>query len=251
MGNDLIGNSRVRREEQRLFINRSEIHGIQAINANWDNNLTVLKYLGARCAQIIPGGAGQSNFTISTFVIDYDPFLNLTGNSGINGYIIRSKTDTTNNYGFTSGYLTSYRSKCSIGEIPQIEAGFTVYGRAGRILSTDAPEVAGDLASFATYDSNFYPNIAGPGSILLNLGEFSGNRLQSYDFSFNIQRQPQYILGQRMPNRVEINYPIELNFSFVFEADSYIPRRMFDFPCSPQVQPIEISYNNYVSRSEE
>jgi hypothetical protein len=256
MPNNLINNSRIRRENQRLFINSAvnpalinEIHGLQSISANWENQIVPLKHIGAsQRTQVIWDGPGVANYSALSFLVQNDKFIEHTGLGAFNSYIIKDKANTTNNYGFISGYLTSYRSRCSIGEIPQIEVGVVAYGNAGLITSEDSPEAYScDFPQISTYNSDFDLNIAGPGTMSINWDGSNSTRLQSYDLSITINRQPIYVLGQRMPISVQINYPLELNLSLSFEPDGYLPHKMFDFPCDPTVQSFQLQLGHYIT----
>ena len=59
-----------------------------------------------------------------------------------------------------------------------------------------------------------------------------------YDLTISTPRLPQYILGQRVPLKVELVYPLEITCTLVYEPDTYIPKRLLDFPCDPTVKNI-------------
>src|SRR5947208_2083463 len=119
---DVLSNGRIERKDQFLFINQQNIIGAQSIEIHPNLALAPLKYLGMGGNNFTPY---PSSDTLGTISIDYlllnnDPFINYTGDSLINGYILRSPSDFTNNYSFLSGFLTSYRCEYSINQIPKV-----------------------------------------------------------------------------------------------------------------------------------
>jgi len=241
MPNDIIAQGRVTKENQRLFINSTEIPGVQNTQLNYQINATPLKHLGLSGIQYIPRGPQVGNVSISTLLISDDQFLQYTGNVGFNGYVVRSKSNTTNNFSFTSGYLTSYSSRCAIGQIPQIEANISVLGNIGQLSSSESAAVSTDLTNIAASNSNLLLKIADPGSINIDLGDFNTNRCISYDLNINVPRNPIYIQGQQAPIKVETNWPIEVNCNFTAEVDDYTPKTLNDFPESPKKRNITIT----------
>jgi hypothetical protein len=247
MINHLAGPTRVRRESEHLFIGNNEVHAVQNAQLSYDVGAGVLKYIGMSCAQVAPVAASQANVSITTLAILNDQFINFTGNSGVNGYLFWDVDNNRKNFGFISGYLTSYRSRCSIGQIPIIDTSFNVYGNAGNIQYEEIPQTIRDFDSLSGHHDDFHINIAGPGSLSISLDDFETNRVLSYDLSIAIQRQPRYIIGQRRPYKVEVNYPIQVDCTFTFDIDGYTPKSAFDFPMRPTVKDLTISLNNYLS----
>ena len=239
-----LGISRIRRENQRLFLNAVEVHGIQSVDLQWDNQLGLLKYIGVTGQSILPLGPGQATCNVSTYVCEGDPFYGYA-NYLTNGVIIQNQSDTSNNYGFTSGILTSLTSRASVGTIPQMDASFAIFGQAGNIESADSPAIAAEFATIQSANLNFTPNITGPGTLSVSLDDFNTNRLQSYAINMSFPKSVQYILGQRGPTDIQSILPQEVNISFTFEPDTYIPKKMWDFPCDGTIKNITINLNHY------
>lgn len=241
MINNLINNSRFTREEQHFFINNIEIPGVQSAEIEYRTNSAPLNFIGMTGVSRIPTGPPQGNARVNAILITTDQFLPLTGNYGINGYIFKDLSTTGDNFGFVSGYLTSYASTCSIGQIPQIAADIQVFGNAGRIPSSEAASVVSNFNNIINHTSVLPLKIANPNSIELSLNDFNTNRVQSYSVNINVPREPNYILGQRYPESVNINYPIEFLVDFTIDYNDYIAKNSFNFPLNERNENITIT----------
>jgi hypothetical protein len=149
--------------------------------------------------------------------------------------IIKDRLKPTDNYGFTSGYITNYSTKCSLGQIPRTEIGIVSFGDLGKIISGDSNGSSGHFINIQSNTETRRPTIPGPGSVSLSLnGDFTVNRLLSYDINIGIDRKSIYALGDRYPISVKINYPIDINANFTFDLDNYSGYSTRDFPGSPK-----------------
>ena len=138
MSNDINNLARRRREEQLFFVNGTQISGIQSLDANYSTNYAPLKFIGMNETQYIQRGPKTASITLNQSLIASDQFLKFTGSSGFNGYVFKSKSNTSDNFSFTSGYLTSYNSRCGIGNIPEVSIGVQVYGNIGELANTES-----------------------------------------------------------------------------------------------------------------
>jgi len=230
MVNNFIGNGYIPPEEQLVFINTEQIPGVQSVGISYTNNATNLKHLGmSGVCNYFPNGPYNGNVDISTLLISDDQFLNFTGAAGVNGHILKTRANTTETYNFTSGYLTNYNCRCSIGEIPQINANFIVFGEMGRISNSDST-INTQLTTISGGWSTLALKIADPGSITFSVGDFTTNRVQDFNVNVIVERVPTYIIGSASPKYVDINYPIDVECSFNMENNSYSHKKLRDFP---------------------
>lgn len=231
--------------EQRFFLNQQEIPGIQTFNANYDISAQFLKYIGVKDKNLVPRGAQIGSFSLSTLLISDDYWINYTGKDGFNGYLLVDKSNLAQNFSFTSGYLSSYTSRGSIGQIPQVEVNGSVFGNMGRFASSESSQVTADYGAIpSTYPTGVL-KIPGPGSISISIEDFISNRVQSYELNISIPRNPVYSLGQRNPYCVEINYPIELTADFTVEIFDYTGIKMQNFPLTPKVKDLTLGVYDY------
>ena len=245
MPNDLIAAGRITKDRQIALIGSVEIPGVQSINSSYQFNSEPLRYIGMTGAvQLVPQGAKNGTFNISALMVADDNFISLTGGGGVNGFILKNRGEQSENFSFTSGYLTYYGSKCSIGQIPESNATFSVFGNIGKLPVTENNDVVTSLAIIETGNASGLLQVVDPGSISISISDFTTNRVQSYDLSINIPRKPIYILGTGNPYRVEINYPVEILASFDIEVNDYGFRKLSDFPFAPKSGNLSITFKD-------
>jgi phosphodiesterase/alkaline phosphatase D-like protein len=245
-----IKGSRLRRENQHFFINNSEVSGVQSIQADYSNNLFPIKFLGMDCVAMAPRGVQVGQVSVNTWLITKDPFIAYTGTNGFNGYIIKERGRTAENFSFTSGYITNYHLSCSVGSIPEVSVGIDVLGNIGRIPTNESAQTAQNFYNIDNPSPELPLKITGPGNIELNFDEFTTNRVMSLDLNIAIQRNPIYILGSREPENVEINYPVEVTCAFQVEIDDYEPRNLRNFPCEPTIKNFNVKLKEYITDDE-
>lgn len=239
MAEGFIQASRIRREDQRFFINSEEVSGVLSVEQNYGTNYQNLVYIGMAGKKKIPARRGNQagSVSINCNVISKDFFIEFTGENPINGYSIKNN-NIADNFSFISGYLTSYNASCSIGEIPQVSAEFTVFGNIGPIQTGDSDNFENILTGGT---GDYALKIAAPGSLNVSFDDLETNRLQSYDISIGIERNPLYGVGNRFPYEVKRNIPLELDVDLVFEADDYQDLALRDFPCQDAVRDFSLT----------
>ncbi len=161
---DVISADRISHESQRFFLGTGECVGVQNVNFSYDSSLQPLRYLGAGSTKYSPVGTMAGSVSASTLLISDDFLINYTGNFGTNGFLLRSRTNTNENLSFVSGYLSSYSNRCSIGQVPQIDVSFNVFGNIGTISQTDN-DIFNQLTQISTQSQGALLHIVGPGSM--------------------------------------------------------------------------------------
>lgn len=245
MANHLFVQENIKKEEQKLFIYQRQIAGVQSFSASYNAPVIPLRYLGMDSGICVPNGQQKGSVTIGGFVVENDAFLQFTGYSGINGYLLKGRDNTTDNYSFYSGYLNSYNCKCSIGEIPSFNAGIDVFGNMGKLVASDDTQVSTDFTAIGAGSTSFNYRIPSYGSMILNLDDFTTNRVLSYEIGLKIPRNPIYPLSRQFPNVVEINWPIEVRTSFSFVKNDYTTRKQADYPSNPKNKNIILTLKNH------
>ncbi len=170
-----------------------------------------------------------------------------TGISGLNGYILKSEHDKSNNYSFTSGFVTSYSSRCSVGGLPEIEVGISVLGDIGNL---DNNVTAADFTTITGTSpiSGLNFKLANFSTIDLELDDFQFDRLLNYELNISANRNPLYAIGTNSALNVEIDYPIEVTFDCNLEIVNFSGQKLSDFPCSPRVKNLRLALNDFVTR---
>lgn len=231
------------KENQHFFIGTGEVFGIQSVDASFSAPVEELKFMGMDECVLIPNGPNVGEFSISQFLITDDLFLQYTGELAVSGYLLKSKTDYSQNFSFTSGYLTSYSIQCGIGTVPEVRATIQSFGKIGNIQTSDVP------ASIANSPTDFDLKIADPGSISINIDEFSTNRVTSFDLSISAERTPIYQVGGRTPIEVKTNYPLPVSLSFQIEVDDYDYMNGDEYICSEVPQDIQITIKDFETQT--
>lgn len=238
---------RYRRENQYVFLNSGQIPGIQSVGFENDFGSVPVNFIGLNYVNLAPGQAQEGRIRIDRLIIDgTDHFKPFTGNSGFNLYILKDQHNPIDNYGFTSGYIVNYSTKCSLGQIPRTEVGVMSFGNLGRIPSGESVDTSGQFINIQTSSETKDVKIPGPGSVSLTLNsDFTTNRLLAYDLNIGIDRKPVYALGSRYPISVQTNYPIDVNVNFTFDLASYSGYTIRDFPGNPKTGNLILNVNNF------
>lgn len=224
--------------ENQFFLNNSTISGILSVDGSYNINYAPIKTIGVGYNKQVIAEVPVVNFSINKYLLYNEPFLSFTGEN-------RNKTATSfkgslnyNNkkFGFLSGYLNSFNLSCSVGEIPTTTSDIVVFGDVGPTY-----DASGDLKT---------PYISVPQvkDIILTCSGSSTNRITSFEYSINCNKQPIYTLNQSgysfggasgpsgpyapspnyIPSEVLLNLPIEINANFSLEVDDYTSRSVYN-----------------------
>ncbi len=237
---------RITKENQKFFLDSEQIPGVQTYRAEYSTNAQPLKYLSAQSFIHAPQGTSRGGVSLNANLISDDLILPYTGDFGCNGFLLQSRDDSTENFSFISGYLTSYTTRYTFGQLPDINAEFLVLGDIGRVDVGGMPNNAQvQLNTIYTGKSNLVMKIPGPGGVSINLDDFTTNRVIGYDISIAVARNAVYKLGQREPAAVRILYPITMTCNFQIEMNDYVAKSSFSYPCAPKVQNLNISVRSF------
>lgn len=245
-----ITNSRIRREGQLLFLGTENILGVQSININPEIEAVPLKYIGMKTntVNMFPDEQQNGTINIQSLLINKDFFIQYTGNSLVNGYILKQQNNLDDKYVFTSGYMSNYNCKYSVNQVPTVSVTF-VSPNVGKIAS-------GQLTTFqnnqlntiriTNYSTGLYrvPNI---GSITLNLSDpnFVSNRVLTFEIDISPNKTPIYNMGNREPVDIRLITPLEVTLTFDIEASSYNFGNIQQFPQIKDIDNITIQVKDY------
>jgi hypothetical protein len=209
--------SRLNKQDLSFYLNQNQIHGVQDIQASYQLPVQHVKYLGMNSSFYAPEGAKTANLSITSLLTANNEFYNCTGDSGNFGFITKKNNPSSNIlYGFQSGYLTSYNCGAQIGEIPTVKAGFSIFNDAGSISSQ------------GSFNSTSVPSLVNTNSIDIGIGDFSTNRVSSFNLNLNINRNVAYYVGSDTPFSVRTIYPIEVTCDFNIAQDNYTVQKLSD-----------------------
>ena len=242
--------SRIRAENQLVFLNTGQIIGIQDLSINNNFGNYPIRYIGIGSSPF-PQSVNQPQYAdvdINSDLINQDYFINLTGKNCFNMFILKNQQDIIDNYCLISGYLNSYSMKYTINQIPQITTSIRFYNGAGntntgKLDSNSFNQLAGITGNLYTTSGT----LVGLSNLVnLTLNEYNTNRVLDLTLKLDVNRIPIYNIGSRFPQRVDIIYPIDVTVDLTFEADiNYDDIQLTDFPFNEQKQNVTISiYGN-------
>lgn len=210
-------------KDQSVYINGAEIKGVQSFDGSWSIPSTKMNaagygYVGHTIEGVLAGDVSISRQVISST----DPIPNLLGTS-INGYL-RYGPDQSKNlaFNFNNGYINSFSSACSIGEVATADFSITAFGGIGKISAPTS----------AAY-SNITPTTALAQSIVLTTPFGSTNAIQSYSFDVPLNIKPLYKMGDMFsPSSFNIETPIISKLNFEIFANEYEVKNVLNSVCS-------------------
>ena len=239
------------RGKQHFYLNSTEVSGVQSASISYKIPKTPIRYIGVEEVDFAANGSTQADIQVESFVVGKDYFIEHTGESPFNGYVLKDKNNSAENFSFRSGFLTSHVVRCSIGELPSTQSSITAFGGAGRIDTTDSL-VSGHLTSIASGPADTSRlNFISAGSIEVELNDLKSNRINSFEISYNTERQPIYGLGNKDPKHVFLKYPIpvECKFNIDVMENGYVAYNSTGYPCNDRTGSLRIKLNDMYSDS--
>ena len=223
-------------ENQNFYLNDSLISGVKSFNVGIDLKITPQISINDSIIYT-KNGLPVAQFDLSYILSDTDRFLQYTGVNSFSGKVEYGDKYVT----FTDGYLTNYSLNYKLGEYP------TVYIK-GVIFNWPASQV-----SFTPKPINLNTfNVGDPCFIDTNIAIASSNRFQSFGINIDVNRIPNYTIGNYLPDTVYIQYPIkqEVNVNFSASNNLYNPNTL-SLPNSGYIAPVSqyISIKKYQSDS--
>lgn len=222
-------------DTQDLYINKERIRGVQSCQVAWSAEETYVNAVGRDGGFL--GGVVEQPMTatcdIERFMVSStDPLVELFKSTDIYGENLYTNGK---NFIFSRAQITNYSCECAIGGIPSLNFSLLCYGNSG-----------GDTDIFLSQnperDSSIM--IASPRSILLNVAGHSTNRIQSFNFQINVDREPIFKLGSLEPIDFRIEFPIQVDCQFVLHVDDYESKNLFDFICAPEIQDLSLIFKD-------
>lgn len=234
--------SLINKDNQKLFLGSGQVFGAQSIEGGYELNETPLKFIGSRSFIKLPAGVQMGTISMTALVANKDPFIKCISEETFNGFVLKDTNNIDDNYSFYSGYLTNYTSSCSVGEMPQVAASFSVLGDLGKIPTGEFPAPAlTELRHIRDHpNQGSITKISTPSNVEITLDDFTTNLVNSYQISIDIGRQDHYIMGNRFPHTILINYPILVNVSFEIIANDYSLSSFRGFPCKSNLKNFDI-----------
>lgn len=213
--------------DQFVFIENSELKGVQSFDGGWSIPKSNMMAAGYEYAGDEIEGVLEGDVTVSRFIVESnDPITGHLG-SEIHGELVYGPNQSIDkSFYFDKGFINSYSSTCSVGSVATCDFGLTAYGSIGSTSSSNSEK------SSATYNS-ITPKVATSNSMTLNTSFGSTNSIQSYNFNISLDINPIYKMGKMfIPSKFEIVTPILISTSFEVVAQEYEIENMYHAICS-------------------
>jgi len=225
--------------DQYVFIHGTEIKGVQSFDGSWSiprSNMLAAgyEYVGSEIEGVLEG-----DISISRLIVESsDPIVGHLG-SEINGELVYGPNQSTSkSFWFDQGFVNSYSSSCSVGEVATSDFGITAYGSVGATHSNNSKK------NNVSYNA-ITPKVATANSMTLTTSFGSTNAIQSYDLSLSLDLKPVYKMGNMfIPSKFEIATPIVISTSFEILTSDYEIENLYHSVCSTNfVENLAISLN--------
>jgi len=191
-------------ENQNFYLNDSLVSGIKSFNVGID--LKVIPQISINDSiNYTKDGLPVAEFDLSYILSDSDRFLPYTGINSFSGRVEYGDRYVT----FTDGYLTNYSLNYRLGEYPTVDIKGVIFNWPGSQISFSPKPI--NLNTF---------NVGDPFFIDTNIGIFTTNRLQSFGINIDVNRIPNYTIGNYLPDTVYIQYPIKQEVNLDFSASN-------------------------------
>lgn len=207
--------------ENTFFLNQSALSGIISFDGSYTLSTIPINVIGKGYLKQVLAEVPTAEVSISRYLVNSDPILNLTGNgydylaTQCSGGIVYGNRS----FGFGTGYLNAFGIQCSVGSVPQINSSFSIYGNIGSQINTSGNVLAGGI---------FVPQVK---NISVTCRGSTTNRVKELSLDFSCPKIPIYSLQQNdaeIPVEVHNKYPIEVTATFTLDVDDYETKKAFD-----------------------
>jgi hypothetical protein len=241
-----FANYRVAKENQRLFLNNSEIVGVQSVRFSSNSPFSSPVYLGMTKNPSLVRGQLVGTMDVDRLLVNSEQLFNYTGSAPITGYCLSSRTPSNSLLGMMigNGYLTNYSFRYNDGEIPTSTASFVTFSNIGWVTTDDA-NILNSNSVIPTSDPNYNLKIPARNSVSVSLSEFTTNRVLGIDLSYTANVTPQYSMGKVIPYRVDVMPPAEITIGFRLELGDYQFKNLSQVVENNLVKDINISLSDY------
>ena len=206
--------------ENTFYLKSAALSGVLSVDGSYSLDYKPVNVLGKGFLKQIMTSVPKAEISISRYLTNNDPALKLTGDGA--NYISKSIDGGIyyegKYFSFRKGYLNSLGINCSVGEVPQVQTSFSIYGDIGNNFNPSGQNYAGGV---------FVPQVK---NIILTCRNSTTNRITNFNLDFSTPKNPIYGISSvnaELPIEVHNTYPIEITSSFTLEIDDYETKRAF------------------------
>ena len=225
--------------ENTLFMDSVALSGVISFDGSYNIETVPINVIGKGFCKQVVSQVPSASVSITRYLVNNDPVFGLTGDadnytaSFINGGLIYQGK----NFGFTNGYLSSFGISCSVGEVPQIQSSFQIFGNMGPSIDPSGNNIS---------SAAFVPQVK---NISVTCNNSSTNRVKDFSIDFNCKKNAIYGLSAsnaQFPIEVQNIFPIEVGGSFTLEVDDYQTKNIFDILSSESLSSFIIDVRGTV-----
>ena len=217
-------NSSVSNYDNSLYISGHKIFGVNSVNFGYSLPVDHVSVIGYSKFKTFTSSAPQSSLSVQKYLSPADFFLNFTGlNPLVGGVDYKGKK-----FGFNSAYLTSYSVAASVGNFPNLNASFSIFGDVGNEFGGDGASETGAL------------KVVRPGDIKIECDGSGTNRIESFTYSLECKREAYYHPTGSGAMEVVTVKPFKVNADFTIGVDDYEAKRAFDYLSNSNSRKITI-----------
>lgn len=210
----------------QVNINGYLISGVQSFNGSYElPNDNVLSYGGGIARATNETVIG--NISFQKLVVGEDNLFSL-----ISGVLTGHLFYQTGYFGFNKGYINSYRVAAQVNDVPTIDVDFTAFGNVGSGVSTPTQQSPVNW---------FQQNVTHGGISLAIDGQEATNRVTDFNYTVTVPRLPRYLLGEKSPSYVLVNWPITIDTTFTIELDDYQFQEISGAVCGPRQKDLVLT----------
>ena len=225
--------------ENTLFMDSVALSGVISFDGSYNIETKPINVIGKGFCKQIVAQVPSASVSITRYLVNNDPVFSLTGDrenytaSFTNGGLVYEGK----NFGFTNGYLSSFGISCGVGDIPQIQSSFQIFGDVGPSINPSGNGVSSAV---------FVPQVK---NISVTCNNSSTNRVKDFNIDFACKKEAIYGLSAsnaQYPIEVQNIFPIEVGGSFTLEVDDYQTKNIFDILSSESLNSFIIDVRGTV-----
>jgi hypothetical protein len=225
--------------ENTLFMDSVALSGVISFDGSYNIETKPINVIGKGFCKQVVAQVPSASVSITRYLVNNDPVFSLTGDrenytaSFTNGGLVYEGK----NFGFTNGYLSSFGISCGVGDIPQIQSSFQIFGDVGPSINPSGNGVSSAV---------FVPQVK---NISVTCNNSSTNRVKDFNIDFACKKEAIYGLSAsnaQYPIEVQNIFPIEVGGSFTLEVDDYQTKNIFDILSSESLNSFIIDVRGTV-----
>lgn len=225
--------------ENTFFLRGTALSGVISVDGSYNIDYKPINVIGQGFTKQVVASVPVAELSLSRYLVNNDPVLILTGEkNNFSAVSVDGGLFYKNKYfAFQNGYLKSVGIKCSVGDIPQIESSFDIFGNIGPNFDPSGNGFAGSV---------FVPQVK---NITITCRNSTTNRVKDFSINFTKNNLPIYALlasNSQIPVEVNTVGPIEVDTSFTLDVDDYQTKQLFDDLNSNGITSFTINVNGTI-----